>query len=78
MDKNIVMTDLKPENTLYDLDQRKVTIIDLGGSVRIEAPDTLKHFRINNYVYTFTSGFCAPEMDINVNKKLIYGDPDYE
>lgn len=31
----VIMTDLKPENTLYDLDRRKGTLIDLAGSLKV-------------------------------------------
>ena len=40
----VAMTDLKPDNTLYDTDLRKATIIDLGGTVKVESYQHLDKF----------------------------------
>lgn len=39
LDNKMAMTDLKPENTLYDVDSRKAVIIDLGGVKKFEEAD---------------------------------------
>ena len=39
------MTDLKPDNTLYDSEKRKAIIIDLGGAVKV--------FNIYKYIYIY-------------------------
>jgi hypothetical protein len=56
MKKNIAITDLKPDNTLYDVDTRSATIIDVGGSVYAE---DLTRFKGS---FQFTENFAAPEM----------------
>jgi serine/threonine protein kinase len=33
IDKNIYLTDLKPENTLFDRKKNYLSIIDLGGAI---------------------------------------------
>jgi serine/threonine protein kinase len=40
------MTDLKPENTLYDPDLRKAYIIDLGGTVKVASHENLVKFEV--------------------------------
>ena len=35
LSNNLAMTDLKPENTLFNTETRKATIIDHGGIVKI-------------------------------------------
>jgi serine/threonine protein kinase len=54
--KNIAITDLKPDNTLYDVDTRSATIIDVGGSVYAE---DLTRFKGS---FQCTENFAAPEM----------------
>jgi hypothetical protein len=38
IDKNKFLTDLKPENTLYDKYKNNLSIIDLGGAIETETP----------------------------------------
>jgi len=38
------MTDLKPENTLYDTEIKKGILIDLGGVIKVNTEDNLKSF----------------------------------
>ena len=38
------MTDLKPENTLYDKEIKKGILIDLGGVIKVKTEDNLKYF----------------------------------
>lgn len=64
LDKNVIITDLKPENTLYDPDSRKATIIDVAGALKMLEDDTLENFKINTYdSFTISPYFCAPEMN---------------
>ena len=41
-----MFTDLKPENTLFDIFSRKAIIIDVGGSWKIEENDDLEKIRM--------------------------------
>jgi len=75
LSNNIVMTDLKPDNTLYDKDTRKATIIDLGGTVKIENKEEIAEFDVSKYSFQSTEGFRAPELEkgiIDMNKALAY------
>jgi serine/threonine protein kinase len=36
IDNNIYLTDLKPENTLYDKNRNNLSIIDLGGAIKAD------------------------------------------
>ena len=47
-EEKIVMTDLKPENTLYNPDIGKVSIIDLGGTVRVKNKPELYKFNMES------------------------------
>jgi hypothetical protein len=42
------MTDLKPENTLYDTKIKKGILIDLGGVVKVNSEIELKNFDMND------------------------------
>jgi serine/threonine protein kinase len=59
MKQGIVMTDLKPDNTLYDTDTYKTTIIDLGGTVQVK---DLQNFDAVRTSFQFTEEFTAPEL----------------
>jgi hypothetical protein len=39
------MTDLKPENTLYDSENLKGILIDLGGVIKVNNQYDLKNFK---------------------------------
>jgi serine/threonine protein kinase len=74
---NIVMTDLKPDNTLYDTDTRKVSIIDLGGTVKVGNSSELQSFNKSSYYYQSTPNFASPELEstqetIDLIKAQIY------
>lgn len=74
---NIAMTDLKPENTLYDTSLRKATIIDLGGSVKVANRQELEGFDLTRHFFQSTEGFQAPEIQgnkgiVNMHKALAY------
>ena len=58
----VAMTDLKPDNTLYDTDLRKATIIDLGGTVKVERFEYLDSFQIKKYSIQITPDFTAKEL----------------
>ncbi|WP_342267925.1 pentapeptide repeat-containing protein [Candidatus Tisiphia endosymbiont of Empis tessellata] len=60
--QNVAMTDLKPDNTLYDTDTRKATIIDLGGIVKIDKEEEKTKFNICKYFFQHTKEFSAPEL----------------
>jgi hypothetical protein len=36
LDNNLAMTDLKPDNTIFDTDRRLVSIIDIGGIITLK------------------------------------------
>ena len=38
------MTDLKPQNTLYDTTKKKGILIDLGGVIKVKNESDLKDF----------------------------------
>ncbi len=40
------MTDLKPDNTLFDTDIRKSFLIDMGGSVKLNSEQEIQKFII--------------------------------
>ena len=56
------MTDLKPDNTLYDTDLRRATLIDLGGTVKVESYQHLDSFQIERYSIQRTPTFTAKEL----------------
>ncbi len=56
--QNTAMTDLKPDNTLYDVDKHHATIIDLGGTVKA---DNLENFDLRKS-FQYTKEFTAPEV----------------
>ena len=68
---------LKPDNTLYDTDLRKATIIDLGGTVKVESYQHLDSFQIEKYSIQRTPAFTAKELMankgiINLTKAISY------
>ncbi|MGF1926028.1 MAG: hypothetical protein ACQUHE_17770, partial [Bacteroidia bacterium] len=74
---NTAMTDLKPDNTLYDTDTRNATIIDLDGSVKVANQEELSKFDLKKYPFQSTPDFRAPELGrkegvINMHKALAY------
>jgi hypothetical protein len=50
----IAFTDLKPDNTLFNVFNRMTSLIDLGGTVK---DNDLTHFKGS---YQFTEKFSAP------------------
>ena len=54
MCEKIIITDLKPENTLFDTVQREVFMIDMGGYLELNEDETEKKFLINSHSYTYT------------------------
>ena len=53
------MTDLKPENTLYDVYDRKATIIDLGGLLKV---DDMTNFNKAEHCIYYSPYFASPEL----------------
>ena len=50
----IAMTDLKPGNTLYDIDTRKGSLIDLGGVLKARDEMELIKFDMSKFSGQFT------------------------
>lgn len=78
---NIVMADLKPENTLYDVDRRRADIIDLGGAVKINNIHWEEFMSTKYGIPEHTEGFCSHEFSrlrdediesIDMKKSLVY------
>ena len=68
------MTDLKPDNTLFDKDNRSAKIIDLGGAVKV---DSIDEFEISKYSFQSTPEFEAPELKkndgvVDLGKAIVY------
>ena len=57
---NLLNSDLKPENTIYQPEARKAAIIDLGGLPKIENTSC---FDPEEGGYQCTKGYCPPELD---------------
>ncbi len=57
------MTDLKPENTLYDTKIKKGILIDLGGVVKVNSEIELKNFDMNDWNAQSTKGYESPELE---------------
>ena len=76
--ERIAFTDLKPDNALFDPDTFKTTIIDLGGTIKIAATDSIDNFNKESYSCQFTPGYRAPETEgttktpISLPKALAY------
>ena len=70
LNKRIAFTDLKPDNALFDPDTFKTTIIDLGGTIKIAATDSVDNFNIRSYSCQFTSGYRAPETVKSINTSI--------
>ena len=67
LDKKVLFSDLKPENTLFDVNTRKAIIIDMGGSWKIEEKDNPQEISKSYYSnkfggITYTKEYCAPEL----------------
>jgi len=79
LSQNIAHTNLKTDNTLYNPDIRKATIIDLGGTVKVQNQQEISNFDVEKYPFEATPGFFAPELNENsgitildMNKALAY------
>jgi serine/threonine protein kinase len=72
------MTDLKPENTLYDVDLRKGTLIDLGGIVKLSSQKDVSNFEVKKFSIQKTALYTSPELSnsksevIDLNRSLAY------
>ena len=64
----VCMTDLKPENTLYDGENGRATLIDLAGVVRKKNKEELKCCKISE-VTEYTVSYTAPEI-LNGNETV--------
>ena len=58
--ENIAFTDLKPDNTLYDTDILKTTVIDLGGTIKVDT--AAEKFEKSKFSFQTTPEYRAPEM----------------
>ena len=70
MEHNIVITDLKPENTLYDVDLRKTTIIDIGGYLKLKDDSEMQKFLIWDYPPFYKTDQWLPPEFLNEIIKL--------
>ena len=74
--ENIAFTDLKPDNTLYDTNILKTTMIDLGGIIKVDT--SIETFEKNKFSFQTTPEYRAPEMGdsgdsvINLPKALAF------
>ena len=74
--ENIAFTDLKPDNTLYDTNTLKTTIIDLGGTIKVDPG--AENFEKSRFSFQTTPEYRAPEMSdenclsINLPKALAF------
>jgi serine/threonine protein kinase len=59
-EKHVAMTDLKPENTLFDTENKTATIIDLGGSIRID--EDMISVDLRRYPIQYTEAYAAKEL----------------
>ena len=58
------MTDLKPENTLFDTRIMKTYLIDLGGSIRVEKDEELLMYENSKIIKLIsTEKYAAPEIN---------------
>jgi serine/threonine protein kinase len=71
-DKNTVMTDLKPANTLFDIDNRVVDIIDTGGIITVS---DIEKCVVNKRSLELTPNFTAPEFKISMDGIIMQKDP---
>lgn len=60
--RRVFMTDLKPDNTLYDKELRKGTLIDLAGVLKALPHDDLSQFDFRQREFQFTLEYVAPEL----------------
>jgi len=70
MKKGIAMTDLKPQNTLYDKVNRVGKLIDLAGVVRKNSYEELQKCK-RKYIREYTPKYTAPELQISKNSEDI-------
>ena len=58
------MTDLKPENTLFDTRILKTYLIDLGGSITVEKDEELINYEKSKIIKLIsTELYAAPEFN---------------
>jgi WD40 repeat protein len=80
-EENVVMTDLKPDNTLYNTDTRKTSIIDLGGTIKFNSKEEIYNFKLGSISYSYTKEFAPKELvpgynevaSIDLTKASVYG-----
>ena len=61
MEKGIAMTDLKPQNTLYDKENRVGKLIDLAGVLRKRKFEDLQKCKLKD-LNEYTAAYSAPEL----------------
>ena len=64
----VCMTDMKPENTLYDGENGRATLIDLAGVVRKKNKDELRKCNLSE-ITEYTPNYTAPEI-LNGNETV--------
>ena len=50
LEEGIILTDLKPGNTLFDIFSRKASVIDVEGYLKVMKGDNIENCKIKNYV----------------------------
>ena len=72
LNKGICMTDLKPQNTLYDGENYRGMLIDLGGVIKKANRKELTHCKGNlKYNMEFTPKYASPELQYKDSSKEI-------
>ena len=79
LNEQIAFTDLKPDNALYNPNLLQTTMIDMGGTIKINtATDSVDNFKKKKIAQT-TEGYRSPELEegddnitINLPKALAY------
>ena len=75
---NIMITDIKPSNILFDPVSRKIVFIDVGKSIFLDKKYDLENFDISNSDFGFSKIYCPPELIdqrnkiINIRKTMSY------
>ena len=67
---NIMITDIKPSNILYDPVSRKIVIIDIGKSISLDKKIGLENFDISNLDFGISIKYCSPELIHQQDKKI--------
>ena len=70
LDANIVFTDIKPQNILFNPSILKTTFIDLGGCLRFKNKAKIVNFDPSKHNIQFTKSYCSLELYHSGTKKI--------